>query len=249
MVSKLLSRVSIVSGVSLLSTGFVVSLQSAVRNDTRRKFYEEGPDVEDLRPGLPEVTNDTNNERVHYNASKSPLVHSVGPLESLFKSAREHTNEFYIKVQNYLNRGYERYDYNEKKVTGILSSLHEKQEDLFPNFIYIVIAALSGNIIARQRGILSRFLIPPTLGLAAFRYFLPQTCSNTFSFFWKFEERKFPTVADQQKKTYYTAESWFQTLSESSSSGYNEITNRLDSWKKKFAQATGLNVDGDVSKK
>lgn len=249
MISKLLSKASIFSSVSLLGTGIVVSLQSPMHNDTKRKFYEESQDVEELTPGLPEVSNNTNNARAHNDASGSPLISSVGPLESFFKSAREHTNEFYIKAHNYLYRGYERYDYKEKEVTGILSSLHDKQEDLFPNSIYIVIAALSGNIIARQRGILSKFLLPPTLGLIAYKYFLPHTCSNTFNLFWNFEERKFPTVADQQKKSYHTAKSWLQGLSESSSNGYNKVTNHLNSWKKKFAEATGLNVDGDISKK
>lgn len=67
-------------------------------------------------------------------------------------------------------------------------------EPLLPGSIYILVAALSGSILTRNRGIFLRFSVPLAFGVGAARATIPYTSRNVGDLIWRYEER-FPEVA------------------------------------------------------
>ena len=53
-----------------------------------------------------------------------------------------------------------------------------KDEEVFPNALYVGVAALAGTIIARRRNVVLRFLTSSALAVGASHYLLPKTTHN-----------------------------------------------------------------------
>ncbi|KAK6454071.1 apolipo protein O-domain-containing protein [Scheffersomyces xylosifermentans] len=246
MFSRQIARI----GMPFLGAGaVVVGVQSPVRNEPKRRFYEDEVDVVPV-PGTVTPAAGTELEALGPNRLIDGIsVRSPSSVESLFKSIREFTFGAYTSLQQSLDKGYNKYHETERQVATTVGDLHYKAEDLLPNSIYIVIATLSGNIAARQRGLLAKATFPVVLGLASFKYFLPQTFSNTTSFIWKLEKTKLPQLAQQQENVYNKTGELVQKIEETSESSRKSIESGVQSLRKSIADVTGLNVDEDVSKK
>ncbi|KAK6463331.1 apolipo protein O-domain-containing protein [Scheffersomyces coipomensis] len=227
----------------------VYNTNSHIKNEPKRKFYEDEVDVVP-RPGTVVPASGTELEALGPNKIVEGIsVRSPTAVESFFKSGREITSEYYTKLQGYINQGYSKYNETERQVTDSVSALHNRSEDLLPNSIYIVIATLSGNIAARQRGVISKITFPVILGIASFKYFLPQTYINTKNFIWKLEQDKLPQVAEQQVFVYNQADSLVKTIEQTSDSSIKTVESSIQSLRKSIADITGLNIDEEVSKK
>lgn len=72
------------------------------------------------------------------------------------------------------------------------ASSHEK---LVPGGIYVLVAAMAGSIVSRNRNILLRASVPVATGVAAGWLVLPVTMRNVADLVWRFEERV-PVVAE-----------------------------------------------------
>jgi len=83
-------------------------------------------------------------------------------------------------------------------------------EHLLPGSVYILVAAMAGSIISRNRGILLRFATPTAFGVAAGQYFLPVTMRNVGDLAWKYEE-KYPAVAQTHLQIRDRVEQLWQT--------------------------------------
>ncbi|ODV76963.1 uncharacterized protein CANTADRAFT_23805 [Suhomyces tanzawaensis NRRL Y-17324] len=236
-------------GVPLALGAAVFAGQPKLHNESKRRFYEDETDVVPV-PGtvIPAPASEIEalgSSRIVSGAS----VRSDKNLEQAFKSARETAHGVLVQAQNYVDQGYSKYNNTERQVTTTVSALHDKHEDLLPNSIYIVVAALSGNIAARQRGILAKAVFPVALGLASFKYFLPQTFANTTSFLWKLEQQKLPHIAEQQEYAVIKAGDLVQSIESTAQAGKKSFEDKAQSLKKSIADATGLNIDEEVSKK
>ncbi|KAJ9107177.1 hypothetical protein QFC19_002837 [Naganishia cerealis] len=75
------------------------------------------------------------------------------------------------------------------------SSVLPKDEPLTPGILYIGVAGLAGSVLARNRNILVRLLLPPTLLVASSPYFLPQTSANVRAYLSQVEDKHFPDLA------------------------------------------------------
>jgi organizing structure protein 2 len=71
----------------------------------------------------------------------------------------------------------------------------ESNEKLLPGGIYVLVAAMAGSIISRNRNILFRFATPILTGVTTAHYVVPRTTENVGNLVWKYEE-KFPVVRD-----------------------------------------------------
>ena len=134
-------------------------------------------------------------------------------------------------------------------MTGKLLELHDKKEDLFPNSIYIAIAALSGTVFARQRGILAKATFPVVFGLVGFRYFLPETFSRSAGFAWKLEKENLPQVASQHAAAITKTQELAQSLEQTAVAGQESAYSGVETLKNTIAKWSGLNLDEEVSKK
>lgn len=86
----------------------------------------------------------------------------------------------------------------ENTFTSTIASLappKESNEKLLPGSIYVLVAAMAGSIISRNRNIFLRFLTPVVTGVTAAHYLVPRTTRNVGDLVWRYEER-FPVVRD-----------------------------------------------------
>jgi organizing structure protein 2 len=86
----------------------------------------------------------------------------------------------------------------ESSFTSTIASLappRESNERLLPGGIYVLVAAMAGSIITRNRNILLRATVPVAAGIGAGYTVLPITTSNVGNLIWKYEE-KYPVIRD-----------------------------------------------------
>ncbi|KAK6443656.1 hypothetical protein LTR95_000483 [Oleoguttula sp. CCFEE 5521] len=72
----------------------------------------------------------------------------------------------------------------------------ESNEKLLPGGIYVLVAAMAGSIVSRNRNIALRFITPIITGVVTANYVIPRTTENVGNLIWKYESR-FPVVRDQ----------------------------------------------------
>lgn len=220
-----------------------------IRNETKRNFYENDEETVPI-PGtvIPASGQDTSvlGNKIIVEGS---TIRSSKSFESAFKTARECTYNSYVSLRKFLNNGYSTYYDTEREITSTVGGLHEKTEDLLPNSIYVLIAGLSGNIFARQRGVFAKLTFPLVFGFASFKYFLPQTFSNTMNYVWNLEKKSLPELADKQEKMVSLAGNIAQKIGETTDSSKKAIESSVSSLRKSIANATGLTLDEEVTKK
>lgn len=91
----------------------------------------------------------------------------------------------------------------ESSFTSTVASLappKESGEKLMPGSIYVLVAAMTGSIISRNRNIVLRAAVPLAVGVGAGWVVLPVTMRNVSDLLWKYEQR-FPAIADGHIRT------------------------------------------------
>ncbi|KAJ6784371.1 hypothetical protein PWT90_05895 [Aphanocladium album] len=86
----------------------------------------------------------------------------------------------------------------EQSFTRTLASLapaRESGEKLMPGAVYVLVAAMAGSIVTRNRNVLLRATVPLAFGVGAGWAVLPVTMRNVSDLAWKYEQR-FPAVRD-----------------------------------------------------
>lgn len=69
-----------------------------------------------------------------------------------------------------------------------------------PGALYVLVAAMTGSIVSRNRNIVLRGAVPLAIGIGAGWIVLPNTMRNVSDLLWKYEQR-FPAVADGHLRT------------------------------------------------
>lgn len=85
----------------------------------------------------------------------------------------------------------------EQSFTSTLASLapaRETGEKLMPGAIYVLVAAMAGSIVTRNRNVLLRASVPLAMGVGAGWTVLPVTMRNVSDLTWKYEQ-KVPALA------------------------------------------------------
>jgi len=91
----------------------------------------------------------------------------------------------------------------ENSFTSTIASLApppQSGEKLIPGALYVLVAAMAGSIISRNRNIVIRGVVPLAVGIGAGWVVLPITMRNISELLWKYEE-KFPAIADSHLRT------------------------------------------------
>ena len=87
--------------------------------------------------------------------------------------------------------------HQERAFTQTIASLApppETHERIMPGALYVLVAAMAGTIISRNRNILLRATVPIAVGIGAAWVVLPVTSRNVGDLIWTYEE-KAPAVA------------------------------------------------------
>lgn len=86
----------------------------------------------------------------------------------------------------------------ESSFTSTVASLapsKESGEKLMPGAVYVLVGAMAGSIVSRNRNIVLRATIPLAVGVGAGWVVLPVTMRNVSDLLWQYEKR-FPVIAD-----------------------------------------------------
>ncbi|TEA22818.1 MICOS subunit MIC26 [Colletotrichum sidae] len=121
--------------------------------------------------------------------------------------------QYAVGAEDAVNRTMDRAFNLEQSFTSTIASLapaRESGEKLMPGAIYVLVAAMAGSIITRNRNVVLRAAAPVALGITAGWTVLPITMGNVSNLTWKYEQR-FPVIAQGHLKIRESIEnSWRQ---------------------------------------
>lgn len=106
-------------------------------------------------------------------------------------------------VENKVNEFMDSVLHLENSFTSTIASLApspQSGEKLMPGSLYILVAAMTGSIVSRNRNILLRATVPMVVGIGAGWVVLPNTMRNVSDLLWTYEQR-FPAIADGHIRT------------------------------------------------
>jgi organizing structure protein 2 len=89
--------------------------------------------------------------------------------------------------------------HNIRHLTDRIKSIISPDEPLTPGALYVGVATLSGSIVARNRILPTRLLLPPIFLMTTAQHFLPKTTHNFSAYLGSLEDKYFPTVSQKHE--------------------------------------------------
>lgn len=127
-------------------------------------------------------------------------------------------------------------------ITDRIKSFKDPTEPLTPGVLYVGVAALGGSIIARNRFIGTRLLLPPAFFFLSLNYFLPKTSHNVLSYFGLLEETYFPDIAHKHAVANAHTRMGWEMFKESSQAGRKKFTDGAQNLVEKIQEVSGLKL-------
>ncbi|KAL8771878.1 MAG: hypothetical protein Q9209_002816 [Squamulea sp. 1 TL-2023] len=150
--------------------------------------------------------------------SKSPEPSAASPtptdrLASQIRRARIAMHGYSASAETRFNNFMSAVLAQERSFTSTIASLappRESNERIMPGALYVLVAAMSGSILARNRNVLLRATVPFAVGVGAAWVVLPITTRNVADLVWTYEE-KAPLIAENHLRVRGAAiEGWKQ---------------------------------------
>jgi MICOS complex subunit MIC26 len=123
-----------------------------------------------------------------------------------------------------------------------VKALIAPDEPLTPALLYVGVTSLSGSILARNRSVFTRVLLPPTFFLLSLKYFLPKTTHNVSAYAGSLEEEHFPSLAQKHAVAIAHTHMTWERVREAGISGRDKVQDGLGSAARKVQDLTGLKV-------
>ncbi|PKS10538.1 hypothetical protein jhhlp_002292 [Lomentospora prolificans] len=205
MVAKVLLQRSAVAPVTatLILGGFALQPRTAhAEAPSRKPIYD---DLEDLPPANIEPATTSSPRTANPQAPVEETPRRPTPTDRLaveIGKARMFLYRQAVTAEDAVNRTVDRAFNLEQSFTNTIASLappKESGEKLMPGAVYVLVAAMAGSILARNRNVLLRATAPLALGTGAAWVVLPVTTNNVSNLAWKYEQR-FPAVASTHTK-------------------------------------------------
>lgn len=180
---------AMIAGMTLYPTGILYAESPQVER-SRKPIYDDAP-----AQSMTSVT--VSPESKEATPKSSPrsqtdlLAEKIG-IARLFLYF--HIAKMEDKVNGFMDSAFELED----SFTSTLSSLAPAPhtgERLMPGFLYVIVAAMTGSIVSRNRNVVLRATLPLAVGLTAGWILLPNSLQNISNLAWKYEQ-KFPVIAD-----------------------------------------------------
>ncbi|KAJ5619804.1 hypothetical protein N7510_003788 [Penicillium lagena] len=167
--------------------------------DLRKPIYDDFPaDIpEPSKPAPPASQPLISWPSSEPSPSSSPTPTDI--LAAQIRQARLFLYNHSLAAENSFNDFLSRALNIENAFTNTVASLApspESGERLLPGGVYVVVAAMAGSIVSRNRGILLRTASPLAFGTIAAWSLLPVTMRNISDLAWEYE-KKVPAVAEQ----------------------------------------------------
>ncbi|KAL3474574.1 apolipo protein O-domain-containing protein [Aspergillus californicus] len=188
--------------VPLLAGAVAFYPREALAEEPRKSIYDEFPEPSpSFVPAAP-ATPTTTSEPITSALTTTNSPSSPTPTDILTAQVRQARLFLYnqsraaeVSFNGVLSRAL----HIENAFTNTIASLApspESGEKILPGGVYVVVAAMAGSIVARNRGRFLRGTTPLAFGTIAAWSLLPVTMRNISDLVWEYEKRV-PAVADQ----------------------------------------------------
>ncbi|EYE95047.1 MICOS complex subunit MIC26/MIC27 [Aspergillus ruber CBS 135680] len=179
--------------------------RTAFAEAPRKSIYDDFPEPSDPAPAksapiaipdAPKSTTETPSSSAPSSLTSSPTPTDI--LTTQVRQARLFLYENSLAAETGFNNFLSRALHIENAFTNTIASLApapESGERLMPGGVYVVVAAMAGSIVSRNRGFILRSASPLAFGTVAAWSLLPVTMRNVSELVWKYEKRV-PAVAE-----------------------------------------------------
>lgn len=123
-----------------------------------------------------------------------------------------------------------------------IKSIISANESLTPGLLYVGIATLTGSILARNRMLATRFLLPPIFLLASANHFLPETTGNLSSYFGSLEETYFPSLSEKHDVAKAHTQMTWEKVKDATASSRDQLNRGAMTAVGKVQEVTGLKL-------
>jgi len=123
-----------------------------------------------------------------------------------------------------------------------VKSIISPNESLTPGLLYVGIATLSGSIIARNRVLATRLLLPPTFLIICANHFLPETTANLSAYLGSLEEAYFPTLTQKHDIVNAHSHMAWEQMKEATLNGRDQLSRGAVGAVEKIQEVTGLKL-------
>lgn len=184
-------------------TVWLSTLARSLSNPYKRKpIYDDSPEIPEPAPKLPSPAPEQ---------SSSPTPTDI--LTAQVRQARLFLYSQSLAAENGFNAFLSRALNIENAFTNTVASLApsaDSGERLLPGGVYVVVSAMAGSIVSRNRGVLLRTASPLAFGTVAAWSLLPVTMRNVSDLVWEYE-KQVPAVAEQHLAIREKAEQMWHT--------------------------------------
>lgn len=173
-----------------------VDLRLSANSHQKQSIYDDVVDLPSANPAPSSPPKTQPTEPAEEQQPRGPTP--TDRLAVQMGNARLFLYKFAVCAEDKVNQTMDSVFDLEQSFTGTLASLapsRESGEKLMPGAIYVVVAAMAGSIVTRNRNILLRATVPFVLGIGAGWTVLPVTMRNVSDLAWKYEQ-KAPAVAN-----------------------------------------------------
>ncbi|PYH89023.1 hypothetical protein BO71DRAFT_390483 [Aspergillus ellipticus CBS 707.79] len=215
----MLNQRAVPLAASLLAGGVALyPRRTAFAEEPRKSIYDDFPDVPAAVPDFPPAPAPAPAAApaapalsLAPSSSSSPTPTDI--LTAQVRLARLFLYENSLAVETCFNNFLSRALHIENAFTNTVASLApspESGERLLPGGVYVVVAAMAGSIVSRNRGVFLRSASPLAFGTVAAWTLLPVTMRNVSDLVWEYE-KCVPAVADSHLRVRASAEHLWYT--------------------------------------
>ncbi|KAK2800960.1 hypothetical protein FQN50_007935 [Emmonsiellopsis sp. PD_5] len=216
---------ALVAGGIVFNPRRSVYAESPLDETMRRKpIYEDDepasevqPQQQQQQPEQPQLEQPPQRSLLPPNPSLS-YTSTTDRLALQVRQARLFIYAHTLAAENSFNDALSRVLHAESRFTNTIASLapsRESGERLLPGSIYVLVSAMAGSIVSRNRGIFLRASTPLAIGTAAAWTLLPVTMQNVSDLVFEYE-KKVPGVAEKHVQIREAAErSWYTAVAHS----------------------------------
>ncbi|KAG5353088.1 hypothetical protein C0989_010470 [Termitomyces sp. Mn162] len=171
------------------------------------------------------------------------LVEEPSALEREIGVVRRKVSEALFDTHSQIQAVVSRWIGIEHAIENRVKSIISPNEPLTPGLLYVGVATLSGSILARNRTLATRLLLPPIFLFASAKHFFPQTTENFTSYLGSLEDTYFPTLAEKHVIANAHTQMAWERLKDASQNGREWVNRGAATAVDKIQEATGLKLN------
>ncbi|KAG8629791.1 hypothetical protein KVT40_001410 [Elsinoe batatas] len=229
----------------VLSTGLALYPKKSLFAETLEDVRSSRKPIYDVPADARATPQDIHDTTTATTSPVPPAPSKPSPTDRLaaqVKETRLFLHKYAVKAEDGVNSTMTRFLKLESDFTSTIASLAPPKgsnERVLPGAVYVLVAAMAGSIITRNRNILLRATVPLAAGVTTSYYALPITTRNVGDLIWKYEE-KYPVIRDSHLRVKERVSYFVQTGIAHSKMGIGmaeekvtEAREKVEDWVKK----------------